>query len=269
MRTLLIRLVFAITAIVWCASPADAAVAYVQSKCFADNASTASVAVTLDAPVGSGNTVALLGLWIAATDTSTGAADNQSNAFTAGTAIANFGGNGFTAKPFYKENITNGPVTFTISFSGAITYRDICAMEISGVETTSVLRTSGQQSQDGIGTGTDAVTSGNSAGSATTGDFVWGGTVNSFDWFDGTTYYSGGTGYTKPAGAAGAAGSASLYPIAVEYKTAGSNAAMAATFTHGVGTNDAATFVLVFKAAAGGATPPKRMLLLGVGGPPE
>jgi hypothetical protein len=246
------------------ASPSQGAVAYVQSKCTSNSASGFSVAVTLDAAVGSGNAVAIGVLWFATTDTTTGATDDKSNTFTAGDAKANHGGNGLSSKVFYKGNLTNAPITFTVNFSGAITYHSMCVIEASGIDTTTALRTSGSQTQDGIGTGTDAISSGNSALSATTGDFVIGFTMNSFDWFDGTTYFSGGTGYTKPAGAAGAAGSASTYPIAVEYKTAGSTAAVAATFTHGVGTDDAATFVLVFaQGAGGGAAAPKRLLLLG------
>jgi len=150
---------------------------------------------TFGAAVGSPNVVLGEILW---NDNGTGATvissvvDDKGNTYNLGTKIHD-GASNLAAQPFWRGNITNGPVTFTVTFStSAVTAILIRVDEYSGaVALNDPSDGNTGQLQSPPPAGTDAQTSGSIT---TTGinDLIWSGTAN----FNGVSVTTG-TGFTN------------------------------------------------------------------------
>lgn len=152
--------------------------------------------------------------------------------------------NNQTAFVFYRANVTNAPTTFTLSRTGAgvFHYVTLTVDEFSGVATSSPLTgTPSTNVQNSPGTGTDAITSGNTT-PAIDGCLIYGYTQND----SGSTLAAAGTGYTSATSNATSASRS-------EYKVQTTAAATAATFT--VAANEShITGVMAFTPATSGVT---------------
>jgi len=124
-------------------------------------ASSATCAVTLPAPITSGNMVVVfLGLATAADDL-TSVTDDQGNVYNA-TVFIESGSGGYGWHGIWLSNITNGPTTITATTASAHAFTSILAIEIAPpVGAIISLDTSATNTQSVPGTGTDAITSGN------------------------------------------------------------------------------------------------------------
>lgn len=206
-----------------------------------------AVPLTISA-VGFGNAVGGIVYWLSASDLLTSVTDDQGNTYTIVDKRLNIQGNGFSAASFYLGNITNAPTVITANLSGAgAGNRGIAIREASGAAAASPLDKNVSNDQGGPGTGTDAVTS-TAQTTTTNGQYIFGGVCDSFDWHvDG--WWNAGTNFLARNGA----GSAAKYPISTEYRIQAAQGSIAATFTQvSAGGSDPATFLLTFKAAAGG-----------------
>jgi hypothetical protein len=205
--------------------------------------SSATVAITLGAPIGNGNMVCITVGWSTTVsgDTVT-VTDNQSNVYTLADKI--FGSSvSYMWATFYCLNITNAPQTITATIARSVTFASILADEFSGVGNTLDAHTG--QVQVSISAGTN-ITSGNCTTNFA-GDLVYGTTVCA----GGASTITKGASFTQ-----GGVNVANTFNT--EFLTQGAaSASTAATYTH----NNVDTFitsVMCFLAAASKAMPPFR-----------
>jgi len=162
----------------------------------AGNAGTAaSVAVTLGAAVGSGNTVCGWVSWGEGPTTThlTSVTDDKGNTYTISDRLGD-GNNAQAGAMFFRGNITNGPTIITANFSPNQTFLQIGADEYSGA-LAATNPSDGHSVAAAVQTGSTA-TDFLSSGSFTTsvnGDLIYGVTMDTF----GATLASAGTGYTQ------------------------------------------------------------------------
>jgi hypothetical protein len=147
-------------------------------------------------------------------------------------------GDGYHLAVFHAYNVPAGSYTVTGNNSQSRTNSRIILEEWSGAETSDPLDQTAGQRQVAVGTGTDAITSGNTAATTTNGQLVHGAVQN----FPGTGI-SAGTGFTDASTALDSSGTRSEYLIQT------SAGVTAATFTHS-GAGNTYTIVTTYKAPA-------------------
>lgn len=214
----------------------------------ADGTTSTSVSVVLTSAVGSGH--AVMG-YVSYGDGSVGISsvtDDKSNTYTVVDQIAD-SPNAQQYASFYLLNVTNAPQTITVNFTGPFAFRAICVDEFSGIATTLALDGHTGQVQTGVGTGTNAATSGNTTTTAA-GDLIYGMIGDDSNL---TNLIAPGTGFLRLNSYDGAGNG---LPMATEWALQGSaSSATAATFTSAVGSSTLITMVMAFKAAAAAAPP--------------
>jgi hypothetical protein len=211
------------------------AVAYVQSKATGNAATATTVAVTLDAAVMSGNAVII---WVrAVTAEIVSMTDDKGNSFQ----HAHDQGN---SRCYYKTNITNAPITFTLTVTPTVTHLQMHVHEVSGLLTLSPFDAAIGQQQTNPGTGTNAVSSGEILTSRS-GDYIFGAS------YDPTLthnqpYYSAGTGFTKRQEVGS---NPTVINSISESQIQAAAGVIAATFTFTDAASDPVSMVVAFKAA--------------------
>jgi len=213
--------------------------ARIQGKLHSNGAtSSPTVAVTLDAPVSSGNLV-VVAVGTAVPGNSPvvfTCADDKGNTYT---AVDVGDGNNFQWGSFYLQNITNGPQTITVAIDAGASSRQfstIIATEFSGVQTTSPLDGhSINIFQAGTNT-TDGITSG-SATTTANGDLIWGACVN----LSGSSTLVVGTGYTLDQNSGS--------DFVTEYRTQTTAGSVASTWT-GTSADSFSSLMMAFKTTA-------------------
>src|SRR5258705_10504098 len=85
-------------------------------------------------------------MWGDATITCTGVADDKGNTYTRLNAKSDAAA-GVSAVSFYKEGITNGPITITATFSLTVGFRRMIIGEYAGILTTAAIDGSNAQIQ--------------------------------------------------------------------------------------------------------------------------
>jgi hypothetical protein len=150
-----------------------------------------------------------------------------------------------SSQVFYLEAASGGTHNITATISGAgAPYRRIRAYEITGVATSSSLDQSTGQALASPGTGTDAVTSGNTSTTTNANDFLMGFAENVSETDPGSGTIAAGTNYTI---------SGANQILAAESRNVSSTAAYAGTFTQDAsGGRGYDVHVIAFKTAAGG-----------------
>lgn len=165
---------------------------HVQSASASNDAAAASIAATFGSTVGTSNLVAGFVTWSSALIDLVSITDDKSNTYTIVDEVLDTGINqGFAS--FFKEGITNAPITITANFTNTPGGRTIVIGEKSGLATSSALDNHAMQRQVNPGTGTDAITSG-SAVTASNGDTILSGVINCTSGSLATTVV--GTGFT-------------------------------------------------------------------------
>lgn len=235
------------------------AAAFVQSKSSAILGTTtaSTIPVTLGATVTSGNLVCGGVAWDdgGGTVSLSSVTDDKGNSYTVQRTTTD-ATNGQRGATFFKDNITNGPVTITANLSSSTGSRAISIHEVSGLQATPLDVETGQVNAS-PGTGTDGATSG-AVTTTADGDYIFG-------FFEDTAAYrantelTAGTGFTKreETGVAG-----TTLCIMTEDLIQSSAGSIAATATHA--NNDATiSMILTFKATGGSAGTPNRKRMAG------
>jgi hypothetical protein len=133
-----------------------------------------SLALAMPAAVGSGDAIAVFISW-ADTGNLDSVTDSFGNAFTIVNTVDD-GDQQQEAAVAYAQGVIGGSDTITAHFSDEPCCRIVLAHEARGASATAALAGNAGQLQTGPGSGVDAVTS--SAGSAGSGDYVFGVTTN-------------------------------------------------------------------------------------------
>lgn len=165
------------------------AAAFVQSASVAGTtvASSTTAVVSLPIAVTSSN---LIVAWVRATLADiVSFTDDKSNVYT----VAHDTGN---ARVYYLQNITNGPITFTLTVSPASTALAIIVHEVSGIRVTAPLDGHTGQIQTDPGTGVDAVSSGAIA-PVSHGEYIFGASYDPTATHATPFYTAGTTFFTK------------------------------------------------------------------------
>jgi len=207
-----------------------------------------TVAATLTNVVGSGNAVYGGCSWDASVVSAiTSVTDDKGNSYTVLDNTLD-GTNNQRAAQFYRKNITNGPKTVTVTFSGGSPgARTIVVAEFTGVDTADQSNDGhGGQNQQLIGTTANAITSG-AITTTLDGDLILGLSAN-------TSGSPGppnvGTGFTS--GDADNTSPGSCADIRLEWLVQTSHGSKAATFTNTSGTQAFTSLVAALKAASSG-----------------
>lgn len=226
------------------------AITRVQGASNTASVSATSISATFGATVGNGNAV-IVYVWFSNGGTTT-ISDDKSNSYTLVDTNSVV-----SVRSFYLTNITNAPITVTVTFgttqTGSNTVASIMIDEFSGIATSSPLDGHTINRVTFPGTGTDAVTSG-SITTTTNGDLIWGAVIDELSI---TNAAAAGTGFTL--GTQNAAGTNGRG--ATEYLIQGTAGSIAATFTQTASSGGRpSTDVIAFKAAppAVAYVPPRR-----------
>lgn len=161
----------------------------------------------------------------------------------------------FGAQTFKLPNIGSGTHTITVTMSVASSFPRMRFAEISGCATATPLDQATGQGQTSPGTGASGVTSGNTAATTNANDFCVGWSLNATETDPGTGTMTGTNSYVN---------SGTNLIITLGSKNIAATGVQAFTETQSVN-NARATFVDVFKQAAGGAARQQTLTLLGVG----
>lgn len=202
-----------------------------------------TVAVTLSA-IGSGNLV--IGQIEYANDGATilSVVDNQSNNYVVYNTVLDATST-WTTSSFYLSNITNAPTTITVTTSIVVQFLKIMADEFSGTSTVVDPRDGFTgQSQNNVGTGANAATSGSITTTAN-GELIYGSMVTPGG--DPTTI---GTGFT-----AAIANTTIVARSNTEYLIQAAAGSTASTWTMTGGTGSLTTLVTAIKAAGAAPNP--------------
>ena len=212
------------------------AVAHVQSKGNAlDSTTVASIAVTLPATVGVGNTLVVF----AKCSGFSSLTDDKSNTYTSVQTVS-------PRRTFYCKNVTNAPQTITCNVSPNEGLLVLVVHEVSGVDLVNPLDTNAGRSQASPGTGTDALTT-LTATTSFNGDYIFGCTTDSTATHPLPVYVEG-TGFTKVEDL----GSSTVIDTMSEYLIQTSAGAVAATWTvqGAFGTDTFGPMMVALKAAS-------------------
>jgi hypothetical protein len=146
---------------------------------------------------------------------------------------------GQSGQVFYLENAGAGSHTVTATFGAptAVGFRRIRVAEVSGLLTSSSIDKATGQSQTAAGTGTDSVTSGSTATTASANEFLMGFTQDTSELDPGSGTLSAGTNYTI---------SGSNIILGLEGRSVSATGAYAATFTQSTN-QDRITHIVTFK----------------------
>lgn len=144
---------------------------------------------------------------------------------------------------WYAENCKGGATTFTATYSSTTRFRTIYVAEYSGIATSGSFLDGARAENNGPGTGTDAVSSGN-ANATLQPALVWGFSID----VDGTSAPTAGTGFTSRTNV----WSSATCQARPEDKRVTATGNVAATFTATTGTDGHATGIGIF--AETGAT---------------
>ena len=209
------------------------AITHIQSKANSTGTtSAASVAVTLDAVVTSGNAVLIFAN-----------GDNQTLTDDKGNAYSVTASYSVNEKLYHLSNITNAPITFTLSVSPNDTFLGIVVHEINAPGGPVVLLQQVKNAQTAPGTGADAVTS-TAITPGVDGAYIFGLAVDSSNTRTAPQFTAGTSpnAFTKAAetGTAGVPGELCLES---EYFVQTTNASIAATFTFAHATDNTIAFV--------------------------
>lgn len=219
------------------------AAAHVQSKSAISVAAVTSLSVSFAATVGVGSVVCGHCYWGASTDIVTSIADDKSNAYTVVDSQLNIQSDGRSAKSFYRANLTNGPITVTMSLSSSTQYVMLAVHEASGLDTSAPLDKNRTASQAGV-SGTNAITTG-SVTPVADGEYIYAGVAEAFATHSGAYYTAGTTvAYTKREEVFNGSALGDIASESFIQTTAG---AIAGTWTPTDANNDSATFILTFK----------------------
>ena len=135
--------------------------------------SDTSATVAWGANTTTGNLIVVGIYWSSETVTITNITDSQSNTYTLIGSPTVDSGQGWSGQVAYAPNIIGGTTpTITVTFSGAITNKNVLALEASGCESASPVDGFGSNA-DGFAGGTDTVTSG-AYTTTTDGDYLAG-----------------------------------------------------------------------------------------------
>lgn len=207
----------------------------------------ATVAVTLGAAVGSGNSLCGWVSWGSNTLTTlTSVTDDKGNTYTISDKFPD-NANVQSGAMFFLGNITNGPTIITAHFSPNQNFLQIGADEYSGV-LAATNPSDGHSVCAAVQTGstaTDFLSSG-SFTTAVNGDLIYGVTMDTFN----ATLATAGTGYTQRQTSTAQSDTTSEDKV---QSTAGS---VAATFTTSSAGGRYITLAVAIKAAASAAQPP-------------
>jgi hypothetical protein len=198
-------------------------------------------------PVGAGDTVCgVVDIAFSSSGSITSVTDDKSNTYTVLDTQSNVS-NSF-AGSFCLANITNGPSTITVTYSSDVTgYATVILAEYSGVASVSAVDVHTSAQQAGVGTGTNAVTSGNATTTAN-GDLIFG-VAASLNGGAGSYFTSSGTGFTQRTQTI----QSSSFALTTEDLVQPTAGAIAATFTASTSGLSWGTFLVALKA---GASPP-------------
>jgi hypothetical protein len=198
-------------------------------------ASQSTIAVTLGATIGVGNHIC--GYFEGATGAGisiSSITDDKSNNYTIVDTLLDTSTNVLSASSFYLLNITNSPITITITISSATTFLNIIVDEFSGA--VGGLDVHAINLQASVATTSNAVTSG-SVTAPNGGSLVFGATAN-----QGNSNATTGTGFTTGQ-VSEPAGDDFAYTEHILSRAAGS---VAATFTSSA-TDNYLTAIMVFR----------------------
>ena len=134
--------------------------------------SSTTIALTLGATVSANALVVGTVFWGSDTVTVNGVADDKGNTYTV-IDTQHSTGDGASFAQFYKEGITNGPITITVTLSATSAFRRICVSEYAGIATSASIDAHNVRWIGSFGTTANAVTS-NSATTTANGDLIRG-----------------------------------------------------------------------------------------------
>jgi len=206
---------------------------------------TSGTTQTATITASSGSTIHAFTVCVGTTSTAT-FTDSASGTWNALTTTTPLGGGFMIVANGYRENVGSGSLTVTATYNVSCHHRGVYLIEATGVKTSSSLDGKAGQYQGSVGTGADAISSGNPVSAPTTGApaLVVGCSVN----FNNNVSLSAGTGFT---GTGSVHWTAQLGGTLCEYKRVSSNGTYPATFT-GAATDNWTTHVAIFDEAGGG-----------------
>jgi hypothetical protein len=234
---------------------------HTQTKLGADGSATTAttVALSFNAAVSNNGLVVGTVFWGSDSITINGVADDNGNTYTV-IDSANSGGDSASAAVFYKEGLTNGPTTITVTFSATTPYRRVVISEYAGILTSSSIDVHSEVFNFTPTTGANALAS-NSVTTTAAGDLVRG---SFLDTSGNNNTYSAGTSPNAFTLRATGTGTDLVSIIAEDFSlaSAGAIAATAGQTT----ADDWFGFVTTFKAAAGGPSLTASNLAAGAAG---
>lgn len=242
-------LALALVAALWAPSAALATIAVAQETCDPATGAMSGSATTI---VSSSVTISSGSLLVAvATNASGNTVSSCSDSVngTTGWSIAKQVTNSpLTLGLAYRENMASGTITVTCTFSASSTLRGIKLLEITGAKTSSSIDgTPAGQFQLNVGTGSDAITSGNLTTAAQPA-MVVGVSMN----YGNNINPAAGTGFTSTR----VDWNTDVGGCRIEYKRVTATGTQAATYT-GPSTNSWITLGAAFDEAAGGGGGPR------------
>ena len=197
--------------------------AIVQSAYAVDDsgATSTTISVTTGSGVTAGNTlVGFVGFGDGSGTTAT-ASDGTAYTADAGGKIRNTT-DLQSGQVFYLPNAGSGSHTLVVTFAVAVAFRRLRLIEVSGVQLASIEDKAIGAFQNGVGTGTDSISSTATGATTNANDFVLGFTQDTTSTDPGSGTMAAGTGYTR---------NGSNQILAVESKSVTATGTQTATFT--------------------------------------
>lgn len=214
--------------------------AFVQGAGNINDAASTTVTVTFGSNVTAGNTIVVGGGGVGY-DLS-GVTDSLGNTYSGPTNNIYDAAVDTHTGMWYAENITGGACTVTLTFTNAgVTYKRMAVAEYSGLKTSASFDVSAGQNVASTGTGTDGLSSGNTATSAEANELA----VTFAHGTNAAATFSAGTNYTRRVN-----GGTNAY--AIGDRNCASTAAYAGLWTSDTDVR-ANALVALFKQVAGGA----------------
>lgn len=209
--------------------------------------------ISFGSPVTPGNTVIVELSIYNSTDSTLAVSDNQGNGAYSALTTATASNDQARAAQFYKENVAASG-TFTITINPALgsgNYIVASALEVSGLETSSVLRDSGNNQAANTATDASVATAGSAA---VAGDFVVANVLVAIDSSSNVNLGAAATtGYTN---IGVFQNYTSINSFSGDYKVAGAGGSQTANWSHdstaGLASNGWAAVIGVYKTAGGG-----------------
>lgn len=235
------------------ATPAFAAWAFVQANGTYEAGSDNTIAHTLTSNVTAGTKLQCAVTW--ATGVTISSVSDGTNTWNVSVATYNWDGGIFDAASYTALNVAAGATTVTVTFSGATTEKGLYCLEHSGIATSSAVDVTKTNNQAAPGTGTDEITSGATTATAQANELV---TAIALKRTCATCAISAGTGFT----ARGTQLIGSFWAIRAEDKNLASAGDAVSTFTADEGGTPTSVIVVTYKEPASSGS--RHCLLLGV-----